>query len=96
MTTAADVTSGHPILLGHRELQRIFPTIAENTIYRWNSSSGGRARQLPDPYRVVSGTPMWTEAQILTFAEHKNIAHDVDAVALEAIRSAQSASQSES
>lgn len=61
----------HLTLLGFRELQQIFPTHAENTLYRWNSASGGRARQLPEPYRTVSGTPMWTEQQVLDFIEHK-------------------------
>jgi hypothetical protein len=88
MTTTETPAAEVPILLGHRELQRIFPNVAEDTVYRWNSASGGRAKQLPEPFREISGTPIWTEEQIVTFAAAKRL--DIDADALTVIRRAQS------
>jgi len=63
-----------PVLLGLKEMVDLFP-VAEFTVYRWNTIRGGR-KQLPPPVVTVSGTPIWTEEQILEFAERKSLKPD--------------------
>jgi predicted DNA-binding transcriptional regulator AlpA len=65
-----------PVLIGLREMVALF-SVAEFTVYRWNSGKG-RPRQLPEPFRVVSGTSMWTEEQVVEFAERKRLTLDPD------------------
>lgn len=62
-----------PILLGLRELVAVFPSVKENTIYVWNTPRTNDKKQLPEPYRTISGTPIWTEDQIREFAARKNL-----------------------
>lgn len=74
-----------PVLIGLKEMVDLFP-VAKFTVYRWNTDREGR-KQLPDPVVQVSGTPLWTEAQILGFAEGKGL--KVDGRVLNRIRKSQ-------
>jgi len=93
--TYPDPMTSALVLLGLRELQQIFPTIQQNTIYRWNLTSGGRARQLPTPFRIISGTPIWTEEQVMEFVTRKGLDAKIDHATLDAIRASQTPATSE-
>lgn len=86
MTTVADATvqspTELPVLLGLTEMVDLFPNVAKQTVYRWRTRNN-----LPEPLRVVSGTPMWDEATILGWAKSRKL--DVDRGALRKIRKAQ-------
>lgn len=83
--STADPRGVFPVLLGLREMVRLFD-VAEFTVYRWNSSKG-RPRQLPEPFLTVSGTSIFTEGQIREFAERKGLT--LNAEVLDEIRASQ-------
>ena len=71
-----------PVLLGLTEMVELFPNVAKQTVYRWRTR-----HNLPAPLRIVSGTPMWDEATIITWAKDRKL--DLDRGALRRIRKAQ-------
>lgn len=76
-----------PVLLGLAEIARLFPQVAQQTVYRWRVVRGKSGPALPEPVLTVSKTPMWTEDTILEFAEARGLR--VDRAELKKIRRAQ-------
>jgi len=73
--TAPEVQPQLPVLIGLKEMVELFP-VAQFTVYRWNTERGTTKKQLPDPVVQASGTPLWTEEQILEFAARKGLKAD--------------------
>jgi hypothetical protein len=60
------------------------------TVYRWNTASGGRAKVFPEPDLQIGGkrsTPLWREEVVLAVLEEQGL--KVDKRKLNRIRKAQ-------
>ncbi|KQP81560.1 hypothetical protein [Aeromicrobium sp. Leaf291] len=64
-----------PVLLGLCELVELFPTVAKPTVYRWNTIRSGK-RMLPEPAVRAARTSLWTEEQVVAFAEDRRLRLD--------------------
>lgn len=85
----AKKTAPLPVLIGLAEMVDLFP-VARQTVYRWRTERAGTGVVLPEPMLTVSRTPLWTEAQVLEFAEARHLTVDPDV--LEHIRAQQAQS----
>lgn len=61
-----------PVLISLAVMCRLFDRSSQ-TVYRWNTSSGGREKMLPEPLLHVGGTPLWDEFTILAWAQERGL-----------------------
>lgn len=76
-----------PMLLGLKEIAELFP-VRKTTVYRWRvADPEGKRQTLPEPALMLSGSPLWHEAQILEFGA--KLGHKPNQAVLERLRKAQ-------